>query len=180
MFDFFAFMLLHNFCLILFILLMLVLFCFGARKFKKKEKGRALTWADSRPSAPAPLPSPLMPEWAAAQPRQPSSSTTPSAPARLPPAATDGWAPPVRVAPYLRPKRIRRNGRLRLTCRARIEDPRTVPAYLKAAAPVRDPPKTLAQSRAAKTPSEARSAAAESPRPAAAANRLVPPSFGSR
>jgi hypothetical protein len=82
-----------------------------------------------------------MPEWAAAQPRQPSSTTTRSAPARLPPAATDGWAPPVRVAPYLRPKRIRRNGRLRLPCRARIEDPRSVPAYLKAAASVRAPPK---------------------------------------
>ncbi|XP_021306302.1 proline-rich extensin-like protein EPR1 [Sorghum bicolor] len=80
-----------------------------------------------------------MPEWAAAQARQPSSSTTPSAPARLPPAATDGWAPPVRVAPYLRPKRIRRNGWLRLPCRARIEDPGPSPPIYRPPQPSAPP-----------------------------------------
>ena len=124
-----AFMLQHNFCLIFIYLFALVLLCFGARIklekicFENKKKGRR-KWAAHPLLGPRPRTAQAA---AAAQPRP--QQPAPRSPPLPPPAAADAWAP--RVGPtaffYLRPKRNRRNGRLRLPCRARIEDPSPSP-----------------------------------------------------
>ena len=133
----YAFMLLHNFCLIYIYLRVLILFCLEARKKnrrtclqKKKSFTPPLSWAGfPLPLGPAPRASPSLPpstrvgRGLAAQ--QQRVAQQPGARALF---HAEGWAPPVTVAPYLRSDRSRTRNRLRLPCHARIEDPRATHA----------------------------------------------------
>ena len=133
---------LHSCCCINFRLIypfVCACFSFGARKkigetvYKKKRVfPLSLGRPPLDPAGPRPPPLPARPK--------PRPSSSQRATASIPPAAADQGAPPVRVAPYLQPKRIWRNDRLRFPRRAQSKDPRSAPAYLKVAAPVRAPP----------------------------------------